>query len=76
MLDQPSYFWFNMLEYMALNERGGELFKRGFRKLFHLEQNPLCESISEFQLAKNLSTKQSSTRKTIGCLCEIIGCLY
>jgi len=42
-----------MLEYMALNEKGGgELFKGDFRKLFKLEQNPLNETQSEIQLAK------------------------
>ena len=66
----------HVLKYMALNEREGELFKRGFWKLFQLEQNPLYETQSEIQLAKKLSTKQQSTRKTIGCFCETIGCLY
>jgi len=42
----------DVLEYMALNESGGELFKGGFRKLFKLEQNPLNETQSEIQLAK------------------------
>ena len=28
---------FTLLEYMALNERGGELFKKGFHKLLSLE---------------------------------------
>ena len=59
----------DVLEYMTLNERGGgELFNRDFWKLFQLEQNPLYETQSEIQLAKILSTKQQSTRKTIGCL--------
>ena len=52
-----------MLEYMTLNKREVKLFKRGFWKLFQLEQNPLYESISEFQLVKNLSTRQQNTRK-------------
>jgi len=42
----------DMLEYMALNEMRGELFKGDFRKLFKLEQNPLYETQSEIQLAK------------------------
>ena len=29
--------WNTLLEYMALNERGGELFKKDFRKLLSLE---------------------------------------
>ena len=41
-----------LLEYMALNEKGGELFKESFRKLFQLEQNPLYETQSEIQFAK------------------------
>jgi len=46
----------------GLKREGGELFKRGFRKLFQLEQNSLYETQLEIQLAKNLSTKQQSTR--------------
>jgi len=33
-----------VLEYMALNERGCELFKGDFLKLFKLEHNPLYET--------------------------------
>jgi len=52
----------------GLKREGGELFKRDFGKLFQLEQNSLYETQSEIQLAKIFSTKQQSTRKTIGCL--------
>ena len=55
---------------------GGELFKKGFRKLFKprmtLSQEPIDSVI---QLAKTTS-KSYRTRKTIGCFVETIGCLY
>ena len=60
----------------GLKREEGEDFKRDFWKLFQLEQNLLYETKSEIQLAKKLSTNQQSTRKTIGCFCETIGCLY
>ena len=60
----------------GLKREGDELFKGDFWKLFHLEQNPLYETQSEIQLAKIKSTKQQSTRKTIGCFFETISCLY
>jgi len=47
-----------MLECMALNEKGGELFKGGFRKLFELEWNSLQETRLGIQLAKKQSSKQ------------------
>ena len=59
-----------------LKREEGELFKGGFRKLFKLEWNSLQETKLGIQLAKKQSTKQQSTRKTIGCFFETIGCLY
>jgi len=47
-----------MLECMALNEKGGELFNGGFRKLFELEWNSLQETRLGIQLAKKQSSKQ------------------
>ena len=55
---------------------GGELFKEGFHKLFKTRMNLSQETIdSEIQFAKTAS-KSCSTRKTIGCFVETIGCLY
>ena len=56
--------------------KGGELFKKGFRKLFKTRMNLSQEPIdSAIQLAKTAS-KSYSTRKTIGCFLETICCLY
>jgi len=60
----------------GLKLEGGELFKGGFHKLFKLDWNSLLETRLGIQLAKKQSLKQQSTRKTIGCFEEIIGCLY
>jgi len=55
---------------------GGELFKEGFRNFFKTRMNLSQEPIdSIIQLAKTAS-KSYSTRKTIGCFVETIGCLY
>jgi len=55
---------------------GGELFQEGFRKLFKTRMNLSQEPIdSAIQLAKTAS-KSCSTRKTIGCFVETIGCFY
>ena len=55
---------------------GGEFFKEGFRKLFKTRMNLSLEpNDSAIQLAKTAS-KSCSTRKTIGCFIETIGCLY
>jgi len=52
------------------------LFKEGFRKLFKTRMNLSQEPIDlAIQLAKTTS-KSYSTRKTIGCFVETIGCLY
>jgi len=51
-----------MLEYMALNKRGLNCLRGVFENFFSLNKI-LYESISEFQLVKNLSTRQQSTRK-------------
>jgi len=65
-----------LLEYMTLNKREGELFKRGFWKLFQVEQNSLCESRTWIKLAKNISNYTTKQQKKIGCFLETIGCLY
>jgi len=61
---------------MTLNEKGGELFKGGFCKIFKLEWNFVQETRLGIQLAKKQSSKQQNTKKTIGCFEETIGCLY
>jgi len=65
-----------LLECIALNKMEGELFKGGFRKLFKLEWNSLQETRLGILLAKKQSSKQQSTKKTIGFFEETIGCLY
>jgi len=73
---EPYSKWHNLLECMALNERGGELFKEDFQKVFQLEWNSVQKTREGIQLAKKQSSNQYSTRKTIGCFVETIGCLY
>jgi len=52
------------------------LFKENFRKLLKTRMNLSQETIdSEIQFAKTTS-KSCSTKKTIGCFTETIGCLY
>ena len=54
-----------LLEYMALNERGGELFKRDFRKLWRYNENQCWITEKEIKETKNqncfkmISEKQS-----------------
>jgi len=55
---------------------GGELFKGVFANFSKLRMNLFQKPIdSAIQLAKTAS-KSCSTRKTIGCFVETIGCLY
>jgi len=55
---------------------GGELFKGVFANFSKLKMNLLKKPIvSAIQLAKTAS-KSCSTRKTINCFVETIGCLY
>ena len=64
-----------VLEYMALNERGGELFKKDFRKLSSLEWKYFNKTLIKNSVFQNIKQK-NNTGKTIGCFTEKIGCLY
>ena len=64
-----------MLEYMALNERGGELFKKDFRKLLSLKWKYFKKTLIKNSVFQNIKQKHN-TEKTIGCFTETIGCLY
>ena len=60
---------------MALNKRGGELFKKDFCKLLSLEWKYFNKTLikkSVFQIIKQMH----NTGKTIGCFTKTIGCLY
>jgi len=48
---------------MALSERGGELFKGGFRKLFKLEQNPLYETSIRNSVSQDIKHKTAKHQK-------------
>ena len=61
-----SHQWLSyVLEYMALNERGGELFKRDFRKLWRYNENQCWITEKEIKETNNqnclkmISEKQS-----------------
>ena len=64
-----------MLEYMALNERGDELFKKDFRKILSLEWKYFKKTLIKNSVFQNIKQKHN-TGKTIGCFTETIGCLY
>ena len=64
-----------LLEYMALNERGGELFKKDFRKLLSLEWKYFKKTLIKKSVFQNIKQKHN-TGKKIGCFTETIGCLY
>ena len=65
-----------VLEYMALNERGGgELFKKDFRKLLTLEWKFFKNTLIKNSVFQNTKQKHNAG-KTISCFSETIGCLY
>ena len=64
-----------LLEYMALNESGGELFMKDFRKLLSLEWKYFKKTLIKNSVFQNIKQKHN-TKKTIGCFTETIGCLY
>ena len=59
--------WCQLLEYMALNERGGELFKKDFRKLLNLEWKFFERTLIKDSVFQNKQQKHKAG-KTIGCL--------
>ncbi len=60
---------------MALNERGGEVFKKDFRKLLSLEWKYFKKTLIKKSVFQNIK-QMHNTGKTIGCFTETIGCLY
>jgi len=64
-----------MLECMALNERGSELFKKDFRKILSLEWKYFNKTLIKNSVFQNIKQK-NNTGKTIDCFTKTIDCLY
>ena len=52
-----------LLEYMALNEKGGELFKNDFRKLLSLEWKYFKKTLTKNSVFQNIKQKHNTGKK-------------